>query len=184
MISIRHPTDDAAAVYRLARLDAQPTGALVAGPRPGFRHERFTRHIGVGVEDFERARLGLQQWAAHRGSEVEVGPVGVEVEVGETVAIVTRQVGLWVLAACRVTSLVDEPTAFGFTYSTLPDHPECGDESFVVRLVSDDVIFEIEATSRPGIPLVRLAGPAARQLQKRAANGYLDALARWTAGTV
>lgn len=76
--------------------------------------------------------------------------------------------------------MVDEASTFGFTYATLPDHPECGYESFVVRLDRDDVRFDIQAISRPGVPLVRVGAPVTRQLQKRATNGYLRALEQWT----
>jgi uncharacterized protein (UPF0548 family) len=97
--------------------------------------------------------------------------------------LVTRQLGLWVLAACRVTSVTDEADVFGFTYATLPNHPECGFESFTVRLAPDEVRFDIEATSKAGILLVRLGAPVTHNLQKRATDAYLDALARWTAAT-
>ena len=106
-----------------------------------------------------------------------------QLAVGETVAIVTRQLGLWVLAACRVTSVTDEADVFGFTYTTLPDHPECGFESFTVRRTHDEVRFDIEATSKAGILLVRLGAPVTQHLQKRATHAYLDALERWTAAT-
>ena len=96
-------------------------------------------------------------------------------------AIVTRQLGLWVLAACRVGSVTDEPDVVGFTYMTLPDHPECGYETFTVRRTHDEVRFDIEATSKAGVLLVQLATPVTRRLQRRATNRYLDALARWTA---
>lgn len=100
---------------------------------------------------------------------------------GETVAIVTRQLGLWVVASCRVTNVIDDPATFGFTYATLPDHPERGYESFTVRHTEHGVRFEIEAVSQPGIALVRLASPIARQIQRRATHAYLDALARFIA---
>lgn len=84
---------------------------------------------------------------------------------GETVVLRTRMLGLWILAACRVELAADEQNAFGFAYATLPDHPECGRESFVVRRTPDEVCFEIAATSKPGIPLVRLSQPVARHLK-------------------
>lgn len=104
-------------------------------------------------------------------------PVDAPLEPGSTVAIVTRQLGLWVLAACRVESVTDEPSSFGFVYSTLPDHPERGYESFMVRHLGDgEVIFDIEAVSRPGIPLVRIGAPVTRMVQRRASHAYLAAL--------
>ena len=86
-----------------------------------------------------------------RGSGVEVVPDDAALLPGTTVAILTRQLGLWVLAACRIESVIDEPRRFGFVYSTLPDHPECGYESFVVTNVDDEIVFTIDAVSRPGI---------------------------------
>lgn len=104
-----------------------------------------------------------------------------ELVVDQTVAIVTRQLGLWVLAACRVMSVIDEPSKFGFVYATLPDHPEEGYESFVVHETGGSVIFRIEAVSRPGVPLVRVGAPVTRILQRRASDAYLEALATWIA---
>ena len=97
------------------------------------------------------------------------------------VGLVTRQMGLWLLFACRVESVIDEPERHGFVYATLPGHPECGYESFVVAMNGDDVVFEIEAVSRPGIALVRLAAPVTRGIQERATRAYLDALTTWVA---
>jgi uncharacterized protein (UPF0548 family) len=75
--------------------------------------------------------------------------------------------------------VVDEPTGFGFVYATLPDHPEQGYESFVVGEVDGEVVFEIDAVSRPGIPLVRLGAPVTRVLQRRASAAYLEGLRSW-----
>ena len=183
MISLRRPTASEIASFRDRRVESDPTSVPSVAAPPGFHREQFSRNIGAGDADFQRARAGLQQWRAHRGSGVEVHPDHAEVSVGETVAIMTRQLGLWVLAACRVSSVTDESDVFGFTYVTLPDHPECGYESFTVRRTPDEVRFDIEATSKAGILLVKVGTPVTRQLQKRATNRYLDALARWTAAT-
>lgn len=137
--------------------------------------------VGHGRAGFERARLGLQRWAAHRSSGVEVFPADAPVAPGSVVALVTRTLGLWLLFGCRVESVIDDPDRFGFVYATLPGHPECGYESFVVGLVGRDVLFEIEAVSRPGIALVRVGAPVTRVIQRRATEAYLDALAAWIA---
>ena len=179
MISLRRPSGETVDRYRSERMGEEPTCPLTATPPPGFHHERFSRQVGHGTADFERARRGVQAWAAHRGAGVEVFPADAAVRVGETVALVMRQLGLWVVASCRVVEVVDDPGTLGFTYATLPDHPECGHESFTVRLEGGDVRFDVEATSRPGIPLVRIGSPLTRQLQRRASNAYLDALATW-----
>lgn len=180
MISLRRPSTGAIAAYRDTRVGVAPTCAPADSPPAGFHRETFSREIGAGAGSFERARAGLRLWAAHRGAGVEVFPDGVDVAEGETVAILTRQLGLWVLATCRIESVIDAPAAFGFVYATLPDHPECGYEAFVVKEGAGRVMFDIEAVSRPGIPVVRLGSPVTRRLQRRATSGYLDALERWT----
>ncbi|MGH9232497.1 MAG: DUF1990 family protein [Acidimicrobiales bacterium] len=179
MIAVRRPSALDIEQYRSERIDAAPTCVPAAQPPRGFRHESFSSVVGQGVRSLDRARLGLEQWAAHRGSGVEVFPCDVEVAPGSTVALVIRQLGLWILAACRVETLVDDPSRFGFVYATLPDHPECGYESFVVRLDGDDVVFEIDAVSRPGVALARLGGPVTRLLQRNAGNAYLGAMETW-----
>jgi uncharacterized protein (UPF0548 family) len=84
---------------------------------------------------------------------------------------------LVVKAPVRVVHLVDEPRRQGFAYGTLPGHPECGEESFVVEQLADGrVILEITAFSRPASRLARLSGPAGRWVQRRITERYLRAL--------
>ena len=72
---------------------------------------------------------------------------------------------------------MNEPDTWSFTYGTLPEHPEQGEERFsVTRSPSGDVLVEIDAVSRQRNPLARLAPPIARALQERAVQRYLDAV--------
>ncbi|WP_119675019.1 DUF1990 domain-containing protein [Deinococcus sp. RM] len=84
------------------------------------------------------------------------------------------------LAFCdRVTDVIDEPRRQGFTYATLPGHPEQGAETFLVEWHADDrVTFTVRAVSQPGWPLLRLVRPALAWLQGRATRQYLRAIAR------
>ena len=99
-----------------------------------------------------------------------------QLELGQTAVLSTRTLGIWLLFACRVTALVDEPTQFGFTYATLPDHPEQGEETFMLFLRDGTVDFSITANSRPGTTISRLAGPIGQLLQKRYTDRYLSAM--------
>jgi Domain of unknown function (DUF1990) len=66
---------------------------------------------------------------------------------------------LALVAPCRIVSVVDEVTRWGFAYGTLPGHPEQGEEVFVVSIAPDETVrFEIVAFSRPADLLVRLSG--------------------------
>lgn len=178
MILVRRPSPSTVDAYRAERIGIPLPCPPTAAPPPGFRSTSFSRVVGSGDEAFDRARTGLREWAAHRGGGVEVFPHDARLVVGTTVAILTRQLGLWVLAACRVDEVIDEPDEFGFVYATLPDHPVCGYESFVVRCDGDRVTFRIDAVSSPGSLLVRLGLPVTNRLQQRAATAYLEALAR------
>jgi uncharacterized protein (UPF0548 family) len=74
--------------------------------------------------------------------------------------------------------MVDDAASFGFAYGTLPEHPEKGEELFLVtRGANGQVRFEIVAFSRPHDLVTRLGGPLARRLQVRATARYLDAMA-------
>lgn len=65
----------------------------------------------------------------------------------------------------RVVQVIDEPTRRGFVYGTLPGHPLCGEESFVVERHGDDSVWlTIRSISRPAggawwllLPVLRLA---------------------------
>ena len=180
MLSLRRPDDAAIAAYRRSRLGMAVTSMVAEEPPPGFRQEHSSRAVGTGPDAFERGRAGVEQWVAHRGSGVEVFPAEVGIAAGETVVIVTRQAGVWVMAACRIEQVINEPGAFGFVYATLPGHPERGYESFIVAQEDGEVRFHIDAVSKPGTLLVRLGGPVTRWLQRRATTGYLDAIEKWT----
>lgn len=158
MLLFGRPSPERVAAYRSGRVDATPTCMPASEPPAGFRRDSYQRVVGHGTASFARARDGLVRWAAHRGGGVEVFPIDVALEPGAVVALVTRQAGVWVLAACGVETVVDEPSRFGFTYAILPGHPERGYESFTVALDEGVVTFTIEAVSRPGTALIRLGG--------------------------
>lgn len=176
MISWRRPSAEDVERYREQRLHSEPTCLPANEPPPGFHRETYVGEVGTGLDAFDRARLGIERWAAQQGAGVEIVPADAPIVAGTVVAFSTRQLGLWIVAACRIEVVVDEPGRFGFVYATLPDHPECGYESFIVCQVGDVVTFEIEPVSKPGVPIVRLGGPITKRLQRNAALGYLAAM--------
>jgi uncharacterized protein (UPF0548 family) len=167
-------------------LDAsEPTyediGATLAGKQPdGFHHDRYEIVLGQGLRDYERAVMGLKTWKAHRLPGMRVFPVGEEIRTGGTVIVTLGTPIIAIAAPCRVVSVIDGQTRWGFAYGTLPGHPEEGEEAFVVSISPDQTVrFEIQAFSRPGDPLVRLAGPIGRGIQRGGTGGYLRALKRF-----
>ncbi len=96
-------------------------------------------------------------------------------------AVIARNLGLWLLNACRIVYVVDEEEPiqrYGFAYGTLPDHAETGEERFVVERdrASGEVWYDILAFSRPRMLLAWLGYPYVRQVQKRFAKASAAAM--------
>jgi len=134
------------------------------------RHDNVLSPIGRGAADFERARAGLSSWAHFELGWVQLVPAAAPVAVGTVVAVLIRHLGFWSLNGCRIVSVSgDDRTRFGFTYGTLPNHAEAGEELFEVFLdtVSDQVMYRIRAMSWPYATPARIGQPIVRRLQAR-----------------
>lgn len=83
--------------------------------------------------------------------EVVYGAEGTSlIAPGDTAELTIPFLFFRVPAPCRVIYVVDEPNRKGFAYGTLPGHPECGEESFMVhRTEEGSVWLTIRAFSRP-----------------------------------
>lgn len=165
--------------------NAEPTyrdiGATLAGGRPdGFHHDQYEAVLGTGPYVFQRAVTGLKTWQAHRLPGLRVFANDEEIRTGATVVVTLGTPVASLAAPCRIVSVIDSQTRWGFAYGTLPGHPEQGEESFVVSISPDQAVhFEIKAFSRPGDFLVRLSGPIGRGMQRGGTGGYLRALKRF-----
>lgn len=173
-----HELNAVLARQRSADITYADRGATLTGELPaGYRHDRLRVAVGSGPAAFTSARAALADWAPQRRSGITVVADG-DVEVGTTVVLSAPLPVGCVVAACRVVAVVDDETAFGFAYGSLPGHPEQGEELFAVERSPDDrVWFRIVAFSRPQASVAKLAAPVARMLQQRATQRYLDAMA-------
>ncbi|MEO7147892.1 MAG: DUF1990 domain-containing protein [Terrimesophilobacter sp.] len=85
-------------------------------------------------------------------------------------------------APCRVIYVIDEPKRKGFAYGSLPGHPACGEEAFVVSQTDDGSVWlTVRAFSRPSgagwwvvYPLLRLAQTILTRRYFRALSDPLD----------
>ncbi|UYP19385.1 DUF1990 domain-containing protein [Rhodococcus sp. Z13] len=153
---------------------------LDGSPLPsGYRHLHIREELGRGDRVFEVAATRLFSWQMHRAAGIAVPDAtpsaapGVEVLLGFGIGPVRATAG------CRVLEVVDDEGRRGFTYGTLPGHPECGEETFLVEHAGDGrVTGTVIAFSRPARWYTRLAGPVGHLLQRRIARRYLDALRR------
>lgn len=139
----------------------------------GYHHQRRRVQVGQGAAAFRAAADGLMTFEMHRraGLRPKVSAPHADVDV----TVVNR---LGPLAApCRVVWAEEGERRAGFGYGTLPGHPECGEEAFVVSLDEGGTVwFEIVAFSKPNTWYARFGGPAGRALQAWVTRRYIEAM--------
>ena len=130
----------------------------------GFRTLERRAVIGHGDAAFAAASHSALRWGMQTGSGMTVDLTG-PVEVGDRVRLTIPFGPLRVHAPAEVVYVVDEPGVVGFAYGTLPGHPECGAEAFLVERADDGTVSAVvRAFSRPadwfwwcGAPILRIA---------------------------
>jgi len=127
--------------------------------------------IGHGGADFQRARTALLTWTHFDLGWVEAFPDRPHIEAGTNVAVLIRHLGHWSLNGARVLDYSDQPDrqSVAFTYGTLTNHAESGEELFEVRVdpQSGDCVYKIRAISWAQSPLAWIGQPIVRVLQER-----------------
>ena len=180
-IRFRRPTEKELGAIAVTSRDEPLTYAPVGvtasqSVPPGYRLNRWSNELGHGEAVFNRSVNAIRNWSMHRNCGLVVAADGPPM-VGQIVAIAAPVGPFWIDAVCRVVSTTMGDTAAGFTYGTLPMHPEQGEEWFNVRIdESGTVHFDIVAVSRPRHPLARGVPPVARLLQRQATHRYLQAM--------
>ncbi|RCK71479.1 DUF1990 domain-containing protein [Desertihabitans brevis] len=149
-------------------------GATLGGlpDAPGWHRLEHTRTFPAAR--FEPARDALHSWQVHRRAGLAVRPNHPRVGVGVFAV-------LWlgpVPAPVQVVATVDEPDRSGFAYVAVHDHPEQGEEAFLLERSGDVVHAVVRAVSRPATRWLSAAGPVGVLAQHVAARRYLAAMAR------
>jgi uncharacterized protein (UPF0548 family) len=181
MFTFRRPTDDD--VRRLlARQAGQPWSygrvEVTRGdpqPRPGWKIDRHRVPLGHGMATFAAACEALRAWKMFPPQMTCVYWPDSPQRPGEVVAVLyrARPVCLWMLFPARVVFAIDsvehQVHRYGFAYGTLPDHPERGEERFLVEWneADDSVWYDLLAVSQPAHWLARIGYPYARHEQAK-----------------
>lgn len=162
---------------RRAPLTYPEVGATTGRLPAGYRHVNRTQDLGVGTERFRSAAGRLLTWQLHRRAGLTVQATEPRAAAGTVVLLGLGVRRLRLLVPCRVVLVLDEPRRQGFSYGTLPGHPETGEELFVVTIdQNDQVRLQITAFSRPASWWAHLAGPAGGRVQDHITDRYLAAL--------
>lgn len=162
---------------RRSSLTYPDVGATRGRLPSGYSHLTRTVSVSGGRARFEDASRALLGWEMHRRAGLTVRSSD-EPLVDGAVAVLRLGLGRVSLRIpVRVVYVVDEPRRRGFAYGTLPGHPECGEELFLVQLGEDDqVTLTIRAFSRPATVLARVGGPVSRRVQRWMTERYLRVL--------
>jgi uncharacterized protein (UPF0548 family) len=145
---------------------------------PGYHHLRRSTVIGSGSEVFATAVTMLFSWQVQLRAGLRVSPSSVVAEPGTVVVLGLGAGPIRANAPCRVVYVINQPDRQGFAYGTLPGHPECGEEAFILERHDDGAVtFDITAFSRPATLSAKAAGPAGRAIQRHITTRYLRALA-------
>ena len=146
----------------------------------GSYHEMsLSGSVGHGQAAFDSASAAVLSLRMHRKAGVRMTMPGDTVKVGDVVRIAFGIGPVAIHGSCDVVWVADSPRQRGFRYRTRPDHPEDGEESFVVDWAgNDEVIVRIESRARPQMLIMRLAGPLGRLGAPLVNRRYLWAVRR------
>jgi uncharacterized protein (UPF0548 family) len=165
---------------RQAELVAAPLAYLDVGVTTtrGRDVASWQRTIRRGGNAFDSAVDALLSWQAEAGAGLRVEASDGRVRVGSLVDLYLGIAQAALRAPCRVVTVLDEPRRRGFAYGTLPEHPESGEEAFVIEQTANEVVFSVRVSSRPATLLARAGGPVTRLAQHGIIRRYLRALDR------
>lgn len=187
MLSFTKPNADDIARFRhqQANFDFNypDVGATCRELPSGYDHNQVEEEIGCRVSDFQAAKSAMLAWKHFDVGWVAALPATTPIHEGENIAIRARILGLWALAACRIVEVFDEdsPTSkrFGYSFGTLPGHPEQGEERFEIRSSADGIVtYRITAFFRPNYLSAKIAWPYFRHCFNQFRRQSLETLRR------
>src|SRR5215472_8200360 len=176
MFALRQPSDSEIHGFLVSQKDSRfsydTVGLTRTGGAPdGFNVDHNRICLGTGLQAFVKAVDAIRQWKMFAMPQTQLCWPDTSIEEGSTVAIVFCHFGFWSINAARIVYVLEERGGierFAFAYGTLLDHAESGEERFAVEWnrADDSVYYDLFAFSRPRHPLVRMAKPLARRLQR------------------
>lgn len=139
---------------------------------PGYNKDKHRILLGNGEQTFLAAKSAVQNWKMYDLGWMDVHRPLVPIKEGEVSVTFIKLFGIWFGAIpCRIVYTINENNSekslFGFAFGTIEDHPEIGEEKFVIEWdhSNDNVYYEVCAISRSGHFLTKCGYPVMRYLQ-------------------
>lgn len=141
-----------------------------------YRHSEVSAIIGNGEEVWQRAARDVLRWKVKTASGFAVESAG-PVSPREKVSVTARFCGVRIVEPVEVVTVVEQPNRVGFSYRTMPGHPVCGEEAFIVHRRGEEVSLTIRSLTRAASqqPWLSLY-PLLRVVQLLVRRRYLRAL--------
>jgi uncharacterized protein (UPF0548 family) len=153
----------------------QPTYPTDIWARADFTKDENRILLGEGAAVWEAAQHALLAWAMFPYDWTRLYAQKRHYTEGGVVVLCTRILGLWWFNVSNISKIHNDLNLKGFTYSTLPNHAESGEEMFSIRRdAAGKIWYEIKAASRPHHFLVRWSFPLVRLFQKKFARHSLQ----------
>jgi uncharacterized protein (UPF0548 family) len=159
-----------------APLTYPEVGATASQLPPGYDYLRAQRVVGQGEPLFEECAETIFNWGIQKGAGFRLEKSG-RITTGAQNRLGLHWGLFQTLAVCQVVYVIDEPRRKGFAYGTLPGHPECGEERFIVSIDDEGLVrFDIVAFSKPARWFAKLGSTLLRLVQQHVTWKYLDAV--------
>lgn len=147
------------------------------GQMADYHEMTLSGTVGRGQAAFDSASAAVLSLRMHRKAGVKMTMPNDTVRVGDVVRIAFGVGPVALHGSCDVEWVADEPRRRGFRYKTRPDHPEDGEETFVVDWAgNDEVVATISSRARPQMLIMKIAGPLGRLGAALVNRRYLWAL--------
>ena len=174
---VRPLDEQQAAVLHAAPLSYSRQDVPTGDSPAGFHRLNYSATLSRG--DFDAAARDLFEWKMHSRAGLRVQASDIPLRP-KTVVLMGWGLGaLSIKIPCRVLQVLEEPERRGFTYGTLPGHPEAGEEQFLLEHLDDGrILFTITAYSRPASALAKLGAPISRAAQRWMTQRYVRTLDR------
>ena len=185
MFSLTKPTRQQL-LQRIAEQSRSPfnypdVGASLGEFPDGYEHHHHRIQLGSGQEVFDKAMVALENWRQFDVGWAEAIPTDTSITVGNTIAIRVRIFGVWAVAFDRIVDAFSEQEGecrrFGFSVGTLMEHPEQGEERFLIEIDEEgQVDYEVAAFFRPNTLAAKIAWPVLHRRFNRFRNQSAEAL--------
>ncbi|NJC21136.1 uncharacterized protein (UPF0548 family) [Arthrobacter pigmenti] len=143
-----------------------------------YRRSEATAVVGHGDQAWQRAAEDVLLWRVKTRSGFTVGS-DVSIHPGQRLIVTARVLGFSIREPIEVVSVVRESDRSGFSYRTLPGHPVCGEEAFIVHRRGDEVLLTVRSLTRAAAQQPwRTLFPALLVAQRIVRRRYLRALRR------